>query len=142
MRRAINGGFIAWTGLPAILWQRLAYEGVPKIHRHPHNSYASETPATDGKHVIVSLGSQGLYAYDFNGALLWKKDLGVIHSGKHNNPEYTWGTASSPVIHGKNAIVLCDSLGEGYVAAFDLDTGKEAWRIRRESNPSWSTPAV
>ena len=125
-----------------ILWDRLAYEGVPTIHRHPHNSYASETPATDGRHVVVSFGSQGLYCYNFKGDLLWKKDLGVIHAGKHNNPEYTWGTASSPVIYGKNAIVQCDSLGTGYLAAFDLDSGREAWRIGRDSNPSWSTPAI
>jgi outer membrane protein assembly factor BamB len=125
-----------------ILWQRLAYEGVPNIHRHPHNSYASETPSTDGKHLVVSFGSQGLYCYNFKGDLLWKKDLGVIHAGKYNNPEYTWGTASSPVIHGKQVIVLCDSLGEGYLAAFDLDTGREIWRTPREANPSWSTPGI
>jgi outer membrane protein assembly factor BamB len=92
--------------------------------------------------VVVSFGSQGLYCYNFKGDLLWKKDLGVIHAGKHNNPEYTWGTASSPVIHGKNAIVLCDSLGSGYLAAFDLDSGREVWRIQREANPSWSTPGI
>jgi outer membrane protein assembly factor BamB len=125
-----------------ILWDRLADEGVPTIHRHPHNSYASETPATDGEHVVVSFGSQGLYCYNFKGDLLWKKGLGVIHAGKHNNPEYTWGTASSPVIHGKSAIVLCDSLGSGYLAAFDLDSGREVWRIQREANPSWSTPGI
>jgi outer membrane protein assembly factor BamB len=125
-----------------ILWDRLASDGVPNIHRHPHNSYASETPATDGEHVVVSFGSQGLYCYNFKGDLLWKKDLGVIHAGKHNNPEYTWGTASSPVIYGKKAIVLCDSLGDGYLAAFDLDTGREAWRTPRGANPSWSTPGI
>lgn len=125
-----------------ILWERLASEGVPNIHRHPHNSYASETPATDGEHVVVSFGSQGLYCYNFKGDLLWKKDLGVIHAGKYNNPEYTWGTASSPVIYGKRAIVLCDSLGDGYLAAFDVDTGREMWKTKRESNPSWSTPGI
>lgn len=125
-----------------ILWERLASEGVPNIHRHPHNSYASETPATDGEHVVVSFGSQGLYCYNFKGDLLWKKDLGVIHAGKHNNPEYTWGTASSPVIYGKKAIVLCDSLGDGYLAAFDVNTDREVWRTKRESNPSWSTPGI
>ncbi len=125
-----------------ILWERLAFEGVPDIHRHPHNSYASETPATDGEHVVVSFGSQGLYCYNFKGDLLWKKDLGVIHAGKHNNPEYTWGTASSPVIYGKQAIVLCDSLGDGYLAAFDVNTGREVWRTPRDANPSWSTPGI
>ena len=125
-----------------ILWERLANSGPPQINRHPHNSYASETPATDGEHLIVSFGSQGLYCYNIKGDLLWKKDLGVIHAGKHNNPEYTWGTASSPVIFKKSVIVLCDSLGEGYLAAFDVASGREVWRAPRESNPSWSTPGV
>jgi outer membrane protein assembly factor BamB len=125
-----------------VLWERLASEGVPEIHRHPHNSYASETPATDGEHVVVSFGSRGLFCYNFKGDLLWKKDLGVIHAGKHNNPEYTWGTASSPVIYGKRVIVICDSLGDGYLAAFDVDTGREIWKTRRDANPSWSTPGI
>jgi hypothetical protein len=47
-----------------ILWERLASEGVPKIHRHPHNSYASETPATDGEHVVVSFGSDSAKPLD------------------------------------------------------------------------------
>jgi len=125
-----------------ILWDRLAYEGAPKIPRHPHNSYASATPATDGRHVVVSFGSEGLYCYDVKGNLVWKKDLGVIHAGKHNNPEYTWGTASSPILYHGMVIVLCDSLGDGYLAAFDVNSGREVWRTARDANPSWSTPAI
>jgi outer membrane protein assembly factor BamB len=125
-----------------IVWDRLAYEGVPKIPRHPHNSYASATPATDGRHVVVSFGSEGIYCYDFKGDLVWKKDLGVIHAGKHNNPEYTWGTASSPILYKSMVIVLCDSLGDGYISALDVNSGREIWRTKREANPSWSTPAI
>jgi outer membrane protein assembly factor BamB len=125
-----------------ILWDRLAHEGVPKIPRHPHNSYASATPATDGRHVVVSFGSEGLYCYNARGDLVWKKELGVVHAGKHNNPEYTWGTASSPILFRGMVIVLCDSLGDGYLAAFDVDSGREIWRAKRDAHPSWSTPAV
>jgi len=125
-----------------IAWDRLAYEGVPRIPRHPHNSYASETPATDGRHVVASFGSQGIHCYSFNGDLVWKKDLGVIHAGKHNNPEYTWGTASSPIIYKGMVIVLCDSLGDGYLIALDVDSGREIWRTKRDAHPSWSTPAI
>ena len=125
-----------------IVWDRLAWEGVPRIPRHPHNSYASATPATDGRHVVVSFGSEGLYCYGVNGNLLWKQDLGVIHAGKHNNPEYTWGTASSPILYRGMVIVLCDSLGDGYLAAFDVKSGREIWRTTREAHPSWSTPAI
>jgi len=125
-----------------IAWDRLAWEGVPRIPRHPHNSYASATPATDGRHVVVSFGSEGLYCYSVNGELRWKRDLGVVHAGKHNNPEYTWGTASSPILYRGMVIVLCDSLGDGYLAAFDVKSGREIWRTKREAHPSWSTPAI
>lgn len=125
-----------------IVWDRLAWEGVPRIPRHPHNSYASASPATDGRHVVVSFGSEGLYCYSVNGELRWKRDLGVVHAGKHNNPEYTWGTASSPILYRGMVIVLCDSLGDGYLAAFDVKSGREIWRTKREAHPSWSTPAI
>jgi outer membrane protein assembly factor BamB len=125
-----------------IVWDRLAWEGVPRIPRHPHNSYASASPATDGRHVVVSFGSEGLYCYSVNGELRWKRDLGVVHAGKHNNPEYTWGTASSPILYRGMVIVLCDSLGDGYLAAFDVKSGREIWRTKRDAHPSWSTPAI
>ena len=124
-----------------IVWDRLAHEGVPRIPRHPHNSYASATPATDGRHVVVLFGSEGIYCYDFKGDLVWKKDLGVIHAGKHNNPEYTWGTASSPVLYKGMVIVLCDSLDNGYLSASTRPRGGK-WRTKRDANPSWSTPAI
>jgi outer membrane protein assembly factor BamB len=125
-----------------VVWDRLAHEGVPAIPRHPHNSYASATPATDGRHVVVMFGSEGVYCYDFTGRLVWKKALGVIHAGKHNNPEYTWGTASSPVLYRGLVILLCDSLEGGYMSALDVTSGREVWRTARDANPSWSTPAV
>src|SRR5262245_45655305 len=60
-----------------ILWERVAYEGIPKVKRHPKSSHAASTPVTDGKYLIAMFGSEGLYAYDLNGKLLWKQDLGV-----------------------------------------------------------------
>jgi len=53
-----------------ILWDRTAYEGVPKEKRHMKATYANSTPATDGKVVVAFFGSQGLYAYDLAGKLL------------------------------------------------------------------------
>ena len=58
-----------------IVWDRLAYEGVPKIPRHPHNSYASATPATDGRYVVVSFGPEGLYCYNVKGTWSGRKTL-------------------------------------------------------------------
>jgi hypothetical protein len=71
-----------------ILWDRTAYEGTPKEKRHMKATYANSTPATDGKVVIAFFGSQGLYAYDLGGKLLWKRDLGKLNVGAYDLPEY------------------------------------------------------
>ena len=125
-----------------LLWDQVASEGVPKTKRHPKSSQASATPVTDGRHVIVSFGSQGLYAYDFDGKLLWKKDLGVLNAGWFFDPDYEWGIGSSPIIYRNLVIVQCDIQRNSFIAAFDTDSGKEAWRTSREEIPSWSTPTI
>jgi outer membrane protein assembly factor BamB len=125
-----------------IVWDKLAYEGVPKTKRHPKSSQASATPVTDGRHVIVSFGSEGLYAFDFDGKLLWKKDLGVLNAGWFFDPDYEWGIGSSPIIYKNMVIVQCDIQRHSFIAAFDTDTGKEVWRTEREEIPSWSTPTI
>jgi hypothetical protein len=54
-----------------ILWERIAHEGVPREKRHIKSTYASATPATDGPIIVAWFGSQGVFAYDLNGRLLW-----------------------------------------------------------------------
>lgn len=125
-----------------ILWEKVAHEGVPRIKRHIKSTHASSTPATDGKHVVAFFGSEGLYCYDFNGKLLWKKDLGVLDLGAFNVPDLQWGTASSPIIYKNLVIVQCDTQKEDFLAAFDLKTGREIWRTSRDELPSWGTPTV
>ena len=49
-----------------------------KEKRHIKATYANATPATDGRVVVAFFGSQGIYAYDLDGKLLWKRDLGRI----------------------------------------------------------------
>ena len=125
-----------------VLWDRVAHQGVPKTKRHPKSSQASATPVTDGRHVIVNFGSEGLYAYDFDGKLAWNKDLGVLNSGWFYDPDYEWGLGSSPIIWKNFVIVQCDIQKNSFIAAFDVDTGTEKWRTAREEIPSWSTPAI
>ncbi|PYR94329.1 MAG: hypothetical protein DMF84_05815 [Acidobacteria bacterium] len=125
-----------------VLWDRIAHEGTPKTKRHPKSSQASPTPVTDGRHVIVSFGSEGLYAYDFDGEQLWKQDLGVLNAGWFFDPDYEWGVGSSPIIYKNMAIVQCDIQKNSYLAAFDVETGKQVWRTNREEIPSWSTPTI
>jgi outer membrane protein assembly factor BamB len=126
----------------AMLWTRTAYQGPPREKRHIKATYANATPVTDGRHVVAFFGSQGLYAYDVDGKLLWTKDLGVLNVGAYDLPEYEWGTASSPIIYKNTAIVQCDTQKESFILAADLDTGRTVWKTTRQELPSWGTPTV
>ncbi len=125
-----------------ILWERTAYEGLPKVKRHPKSTHADSTPATDGKHVIALFGSHGLYAYDLNGKLLWKQDLGVLDAGWFYDPDYQWEYGASPIIYKNMVIVQADIQKNSFIAAYNIKNGKRLWITPREEIPSWSTPTV
>jgi outer membrane protein assembly factor BamB len=124
------------------LWERVAHEGVPRTQRHVSQSQANSTPATDGSHVVAWFGSEGVYCYSVDGKLLWQRDLGPLTSGYAVDPSYVWNTASSPVIYKKVLILQVDLIKDSYIAALDIDTGKDVWRTPRDDAPSWSTPLV
>jgi outer membrane protein assembly factor BamB len=125
-----------------IIWERTAYEGVPREKRHVKSTYANSTPATDGRHVVVFFGSQGLYCFNANGKLLWKKDVGVLDVGAYDAPEYEWGTASSPIIYKNTVIIQCDTQKEDFLLSVNIDTGATVWKADRDETPSWGTPTV
>jgi outer membrane protein assembly factor BamB len=125
-----------------ILWKETVARGVPKIKRHTKATHANSTPATDGRHVVVFLGSEGLYCYDVCGRLCWKKDLGLLDSGFFMLPAAQWGFASSPIIYRDMVIVQCDVQKNSFLAALDIRTGRELWRTPRADVPTWSTPTV
>lgn len=125
-----------------ILWQRTAASGPPKIKRHPKSTHANPTAATDGKHLVVSFGSEGLFAFDLDGKPLWKKDFGVLDSGFFRVPTAQWGFASSPILHDGMVIVQADVQQNSFLAALDAASGKERWRTARSDVPTFSTPAV
>jgi outer membrane protein assembly factor BamB len=124
------------------LWTQTAYSGEPKEKRHIKATYANATPFTDGRYVVAFFGSQGLYAYDLSGRLVWKKDLGVLNTGAYDLPEYEWGTASSPIIYKDLVIVQCDTQDESFLLAADAKTGNTVWKTLRKELPSWGTPNV
>jgi len=125
-----------------LLWERTACEGVPKVKRHPKSTHANPTPATNGRQVVAFFGSEGLYCYDADGKLLWKKDLGVLDSGYYVVPQAQWAFGSSPIIHGDRVIVQCDVQRNSFLAALDIRDGSEVWRTPRDEVPTWSTPTV
>jgi outer membrane protein assembly factor BamB len=98
--------------------------------------------ATDGKHVVAFFGSEGLYCYNINGDLLWKKSFGVLKAVAFDYPSAEWEFASSPIIYDNVVIVQCDVLENSFIAAFNADTGKELWKTERDDNPGWCTPNI
>lgn len=125
-----------------ILWERVAYEGMPKVKRHPKSTHADSTPVTDGKYLIALFGSHGLYAYDLNGKLLWKQDLGVLDSGWFYDPDYQWEHGSSPIIFKDLVIIQADIQKDSFIAAYSLKNGKLVWKTPREEISSWGTPTI
>ena len=125
-----------------VIWQRVAFEGVPKNKRHMKSTYASATPATDGRVVVAWFGSQGVVAYDMNGFLRWKVDLGRVDMGAYDVPTYEWGPASSPILWNGLVILQCDTQADSFLLALKADTGETVWKTPREELPSWGTPTV
>jgi len=125
-----------------IVWDKLGCEAIPRGKRHPKSTHCNSTPATDGQRIAAIFGSEGLFCFDRKGKLLWKKDLGPMKSGFYLVPSAQWGFSSSPVIHDGKVVVLCDVLGDSFIAEFNLADGSELWRTARHDVPTWSTPAV
>jgi outer membrane protein assembly factor BamB len=125
-----------------VLWTKTAFQGVPKIKRHLKGSQANCTPVTDGKRVVACFGPEGLYCYNFQGKLLWKRDLSSIDSSFALDQEYAWGFGSSPIIHDGLVILQCDLSKDSFIAAYRLEDGSRAWSTARDEIPSWSSPIV
>ncbi len=130
----------AHTG--TIAWQHEAHKGKPVGGRHRKNTYASETPATDGERVYASFGGNvGVFAYSMTGELVWKKTWPP-------QPIYLdFGTASSPIVHGGRVYQLHDNEGESFLTALDATTGKEVWSVNRSAfegraKSGWATPFI
>ena len=110
-----------------LLWETDAPDGRVERH-HGKNTPASATPTTDGERVYASFGSRGLAAVDFDGNMVWHRDLGRIDNYH--------GPAGSPLLYRDTVIIYQDqgaSLGSGgvskrtaegsFVIALDTRTG-------------------
>ena len=126
----------------AMRWDATAVEARPRDTRHIKNTFASATPATDGRYVVAPFGSQGLYAFHMDGTLAWHQDLGRLDTGAYDVPEYEWGPASSPIIFEDLAIVQGDTQGESFILAVNIHSGDTIWRTTRDELPSWGTPTI
>jgi len=122
------------------MWEREIYHGRPRGGRHVKNSFASETPVTDGEKVYAYFTDYGLFAFDFDGRPVWTTPF-----PRHETIR-DYGTGASPALHGDRLFVLNDNEDQSYLAAYNTRTGKELWRTPRTVEPvrktGWSTPFV
>ena len=125
-----------------VIWQREARRGPPPGGRHRKNTYASETPATDGERLYASFGGNvGVFCYTLDGEPVW------WHTWTPQPIYLDFGTASSPVVHDGRVYQLHDNDGESFFAALDAKTGHEIWKVKRTDLAArlasgWATPLV
>ena len=111
--------------------------------RHIKSTYASATPATDGRIVVAWFGSQGIYAYDVDGRFLWKVDIGRIDLGAYDIPAIEWGPASSPITLERPRHRPVRHARRFVRARARCQTrATRSGRPPREELPSWGTPTV
>lgn len=116
-------------------FSRRVAEQMPGIPTHPTNTYATETPATDGQRIYLWLASIGkAYAYDMQGEKVWEVDLGVFPMLSN------LGTGSSPIVVDGRVIVQSYNEKNAALVALDAATGREVWKAERTKGTSWSTP--
>ncbi len=115
-------------------WKREFYNGRPPGGRHRKNSFASETPVTDGKLIYVYITNLGLYAFDMQGKQVW-------HTALEAYPIYLdFGTGGSPALLDNTLVIVNDNQKQQFVAAFDKKTGKPVWRTDRNLSAKGNVP--
>jgi outer membrane protein assembly factor BamB len=119
-----------------VVWDKTVLSTQPKFTKHLKNTFASETPVTDGERVYAYFGNVGVYALDFAGNVVWEKPFDVVHT------RFGWGTAASPIVYEDLLFVVNDNEDSSFLAALDSKTGRERWRITREEGTNWVTPFV
>jgi outer membrane protein assembly factor BamB len=119
-----------------LLWQREVHKGPPTSTVHVKNTYASETPVTDGEHVYACFGNVGIFCFSMEGKELWSKKWGSLKTANG------WGTAASPVLHKNRLYVVNDNEEKSSLVALEATSGKEIWRVERDEKSNWATPFI
>jgi outer membrane protein assembly factor BamB len=119
-----------------IIWEKTAHKGKPQGTIHVKNTYASETPVTDGQRVYAYFGNLGLFCYDMNGKPLWSRKWPTYKT------RLGWGTAASPVLHKDRLYIVNDNEEKSFLTAIAVKTGADIWRVPRDEKSNWATPFI
>jgi outer membrane protein assembly factor BamB len=118
------------------LWRQEAHSGVAPNGLHVKNTFASETPVTDGERVYAYFGNIGLFCYDLEGKRLWSTNWPPV---KTRNG---WGSAASPVLERGRIFLVNDNDEKSFAVALDAKTGRQLWRVDRDEKSNWATPYI
>ncbi len=120
-----------------LIWKKEISSAKPPHKIHPSNSYATESPVSDGNHVYVYYAAIGVVAcLDLSGDVVWQREIGAYKTGMD------FGTGSSLALHQGMVFVQCDNEQESFIRALDCESGEEVWNKKRESRTSWSSPVI
>ncbi len=131
-------------------WRKTIVESGNKKVRGDEGNYASPSPATDGKHVWVMMGTGDVACFDFQGKEVWKLNL----QDRYGKFKIAFGMASTPVLFGERLYVqLIHGDGkadtqEAMVVALEKATGQEVWKADRitgasnENEHSYASPML
>ena len=117
-------------------WEQEVLAAAPDFARHLKNTYASETPVTDGERVYAYFGNVGVFAFTLDGEPVWERRFEAVPT------RYGWGTAASPIVHDGQLYIVNDNEDQSWMVALDAATGEELWRDPRDEGSNWATPFV
>jgi outer membrane protein assembly factor BamB len=107
-----------------LLWDRKVPPGKwlrDDFRSGPGGGYAAPTPATDGKLVYCVFGSSVIAALDFDGKIIWRKDI-VPHT-------FDVTIGGSPILYRDTVILLCAMAvrKDSRIVAFSKADGSLDW---------------
>ena len=119
------------------IWHR-QFWALGRCSSDPTSANAAPTPASDGTHVIAFYSSNDLVCFDLEGNLKWLRALTDDYPKAANDV----GMASSPIIYNGVIYVQVENQGDSFIAAVDIKTGANLWKVARPRKASWSSPII
>ncbi|MBM4154806.1 MAG: hypothetical protein FJ221_07215 [Lentisphaerae bacterium] len=127
--RVADGKLVWDTIVPPGPWKR------NNAGDKPGGGYAAPTPVTDGKLVYCVFGSAVIAALDFQGKIVWRKEI-VPYS-------FDVMMGGSPILYQDTVILLNAMNGGSNVSALDKATGELKWQQKyADMGFGHSTPVV
>lgn len=126
-----------------VIWQTSLGPETPAKHATLGSS-SNASPVTDGTSVFVYFKSGRFAALDMEGKVRWSQNL----TEQFGREQLYWDTGTSPVVTDRHVVMTRMHGGESWIAGFDKETGKLAWKQDRnfqtpsENDNGYTTPVT